>query len=154
MLSEEKKNTNPKWTLTFQHCWHLPLLSDTLLEKKESKYSYHIIFAPIILCQKKMIHLIFKFSFCDQWRTVEFICIVQVINVCCIVSAESHTHTHAHKAIGAGWGCIRGLWRTKTWSSLVVWLGFPMFEALRTASLTLSRSSKLTVCEREINLQL
>lgn len=36
-------------------------------------------------------------------------------------------------------------------SSLVFWLGFSVFEALCAASLTLSSSSKLSVCEGEIN---
>lgn len=57
----------------------------------------------------------------------------------------SHRHTRTHEATGAG-GCVRGLWRTKMQSSLVVWLGFSVFEALCAASWTLSRSSKLPVC--------
>ncbi len=108
---------NNKWTLTFQRCLHLLHLSDMPL-KREKIMSLQHDFSTITTAitssslpvsyklDTKWLIWLWNVSFLsdDGNATYYFTCVciivsVQVsmwMNVCGIISAESHTHTHTH----------------------------------------------------------
>lgn len=164
-------------TLTFQHCWHLPHLSDMPLKGKKrmsfltwfhnSYHLHHLIISAIVI-QGSHKNYSFHSTLSGWWAMMGMLLFIERVRLCVCVcvcycySWSEHVRERVwhhfgwvtQTATGAGGGYVRGLWRTERQSSLVVWLGFSAFEAPCAASRTLSRSSKLPVCEGEINFQL